>query len=299
MSYHQLTLEQRYQIEALLAIRVDKAEIARQVGCHRSTLYRELKRNGSGGRVFRYKARTAQNRTDQRRKEKGADCRKIVGELRDLVESKLWLSWSPEQISGRLRRELDISVSHETIYQHVIRDYRAGGRLRYALRFGGYKHFRCTATAAQTQEEPLSAAARGPPPEREGTHCSRALGTRPGPVQTARPLSPHHCRPRKPIRPHQVDRALTGLRRTGNRRRTQALPPTQQIHHERQRLRVRTRRRTRGENWTSPSTTAPQEPPGNAAASRTPTASSANTSPGRTSCRLMLCRTFPGGSKQR
>jgi len=59
-----------------------------------------------------------------------------------LVEQKLRLSWSPEQISGRLRLELRVKLSHETIYQHVLRDTREHGFLRYCLRFGGYKHHR-------------------------------------------------------------------------------------------------------------------------------------------------------------
>ena len=53
------------------------------------------------------------------------------------------MSWSPEQISGRLWRERGHSVSHETIYQHVIRDVKQKGTLRYCLRFGGYKQHRC------------------------------------------------------------------------------------------------------------------------------------------------------------
>jgi IS30 family transposase len=81
--------------------------------------------------------------TRDRRIAKGAASRKIQGELQELVEQKLRLSWSPEQISGRLRLELGIRLSHETVYQHVIRDAKKLGFLRYCLRFGGYKHHRC------------------------------------------------------------------------------------------------------------------------------------------------------------
>lgn len=152
MSYHQLTREQRYQIEGLLAIKTPGAEIARRVGVHRSTIYRELARNGHVGKQFRYRAKTAQTRTNHRRIEKGAASRKIRGELRECIETKLNMGWSPEQIAGRLEKEGKPKVSHETIYQHVIRDYRAGGKLRYALRFGGYKQFRCTQRRLRTHK---------------------------------------------------------------------------------------------------------------------------------------------------
>lgn len=45
MSYQQLTLDERYQISALRREDVSPAEIARQLGRHRSTIMRELARN--------------------------------------------------------------------------------------------------------------------------------------------------------------------------------------------------------------------------------------------------------------
>ena len=36
-----------------------------------------------------------------------------------MVEKKLKADWSPEQISGRLRLDGELSISHETIYIHV------------------------------------------------------------------------------------------------------------------------------------------------------------------------------------
>jgi len=103
---------------------------------------RELRRNQDPHASVAYKAKWAQAATRQRRVDKGAQCRKIQGTLQRHIERKLRLSWSPEQISGRLRLERGIRVSHETIYQHVLRDSRQRGFLRYCLRFGGYKHHR-------------------------------------------------------------------------------------------------------------------------------------------------------------
>src|ERR1700748_1251730 len=140
MMHRQLTLEERYHIEVYLDEGRSQAEIARQLGRDPSTISRELRRNRPA-RV-RYTALSAAKQTQQRRIAKGERSQKIRGKLKALVEQKLRLSWSPEQISGRLRLELGIRISHETIYQHVLRDTGRCGYLRYCLRFGGYKHHR-------------------------------------------------------------------------------------------------------------------------------------------------------------
>lgn len=146
-AYHQLTREQRYQLAALLANGYRQSVAAAVLRVAQSTISRELARNGAivDGRIA-YSAKEAQRRTDERRRSKGAASRKIRGELRELVESKLRLGWSPEQICGRLRRERGVRLSHETIYQHVIRDARQQGSLRYSLRHGGYGYRRLRKT---------------------------------------------------------------------------------------------------------------------------------------------------------
>jgi len=149
MRYRQLSLDERYQIQALLRARWSQAEIARELGRNPSTISRELSRNSAPGMTHPYLAARAAKRTRLRRIAKGKAGRKIRGHLKQLVEQKLRLSWSPEQISGRLHLELGINVSHETIYQHVIRDaHEDRGYLRYCLRFGGYKHHRCKKSKA-------------------------------------------------------------------------------------------------------------------------------------------------------
>lgn len=144
--YRQLTREQRYQLAALLANGYRQCVAAAVLRVAPSTISRELKRNRSGDGRSEYSAKEAQRRTEQRRIEKGAATRKIRGELRELVETKLRLGWSPEQICGRLKSERGVRLSHETIYQHVIRDARQCGTLRYALRHGGYGYRRLRKT---------------------------------------------------------------------------------------------------------------------------------------------------------
>lgn len=142
MSYRQLTLEERYQVQVLSALGFTQVAIGVRLGRHPSTVSRELRRNRHPARATPYTASWAQLATRQRRVDKGERCRKIRGPLQSLIERKLQMGWSPEQISGRLLLEKGTRVSHETIYQHVLRDSRKQGRLRYCLRFGGYKHHR-------------------------------------------------------------------------------------------------------------------------------------------------------------
>lgn len=130
MSYRQLAPEQRYQIGASLRIGMKKSEIAKEIGVHRSTITRELRRNGSGRWKYNPSraVRFARERHASKRK------KRIGEETWARVRSLLELQWSPEQISRRLKLEGLPSVSHETIYLYVYRDKREGGGLHIHLR---------------------------------------------------------------------------------------------------------------------------------------------------------------------
>lgn len=127
-TYKQLTREQRYQIKALLETGQTPTVIASVIGVHRSTITRELKRNrGQRG----YRPKQAHQKALKRRK--GKSRARISGAVWSLVAERLQEDWSPEQISGRLRRQ-GILISHEHIYQYVYADKRAGGTLWQHLR---------------------------------------------------------------------------------------------------------------------------------------------------------------------
>ena len=70
--YKQLTVEQRYQIEALFQVGLNQTLIAAQLGFHRSTISRELKRSipkrGRGSGL--YCALNAERKTRERHKRK-------------------------------------------------------------------------------------------------------------------------------------------------------------------------------------------------------------------------------------
>jgi len=130
MKYRQITSEERYILATLRRQGFNQAEIARELGRHRSTASRELKRNSArfDGCYRPSKAieRTAGRRSRSRRNQRftRSDLGRVENQLREL--------WSPEQICGRLRGSL--SISHETIYRHVWRDRILGGSLHTYLR---------------------------------------------------------------------------------------------------------------------------------------------------------------------
>jgi len=132
MKYHQLNGEERSALAALRVQGASLGEIARYLGRHRSTLWRELGRNRSrhdGG----YRVHQAQERTRARRRR--SRCNQHFGRAElARVEALLREEWSPEQVSGYLRRHGEFLISHETIYRHVWQDRKKGGTLHLHLR---------------------------------------------------------------------------------------------------------------------------------------------------------------------
>lgn len=127
--YQQLAPEQRYQIYALQKANHSQSEMASIIGCHKSTISRELTRN-SGQRGYRPK----QAQELARSRKPLAHRPRIPTATWASVESLLREQWSPEQISGRLTLERHRGVSHERIYQYIYADKRAGGTLHLSLR---------------------------------------------------------------------------------------------------------------------------------------------------------------------
>ena len=136
--YTQLTQDQRYQIYAMERAGFLQVEIAEEVGVHKSTVSRELRRN-RGLRGYRPKQahQLAVSRRD-----------KSISRIKEShwseVDRLLKQYWSPEQISRRLYEEQGYRISHEWIYQHVYQDKRCGGEL--------YRYLRCQKQRAYSAE---------------------------------------------------------------------------------------------------------------------------------------------------
>jgi IS30 family transposase len=135
MTYHQITPDERYTLAALRAQqqpRLSNAEVARRMGRHPSTISREVRRNAArldGA----YRALKAQERTNGRRSRSRRGSKRPAKDWMR-VDQLLYEGYSPDQISGRLKRDGTMRISHESIYQYVLADKRAGGHLYLCLR---------------------------------------------------------------------------------------------------------------------------------------------------------------------
>ena len=129
MKYKHLTLEQRYQIYAYKRSGWTQTMIAFELGVHKSTIARELKRNLS---LRGYRPRKAEELAQERRH--GKVQTRIAPETWQAIEAALHQQWSPNQISGRRAREGKPTASPEWIYQHIYRDKDHGGTLHENLR---------------------------------------------------------------------------------------------------------------------------------------------------------------------
>ncbi|WP_299212273.1 IS30 family transposase [uncultured Tateyamaria sp.] len=128
MAHTELDLRERRAIEDMLNAKVPVSKIAAEISRHRSTVYREIKRNGFEDEELPelngYYGIVAQREASKRR----ARRRKLVRleGLRALVVTQLKIGWTPEQIAGRLGfDDQPVRVSHETIYAYV---YSAEGQ---------------------------------------------------------------------------------------------------------------------------------------------------------------------------
>lgn len=131
MSYNHLTQEERYLIHAHKTTGKSIPEISIILGRNKTSIYREISRN-TGGRGYRPKQ--AHEMASERLNSKPKAI-KMTSTLVTKIDDKIKLDWSPEQISGRLLKDDNISISHETIYQHILKDKQDGGDL--------YTHLRC------------------------------------------------------------------------------------------------------------------------------------------------------------
>lgn len=99
--YKHLTLDQRYIIESGLKKGLLKKEIAELVGVSPSTITREIKRNANkSGRYTQMHAQMLANEDKERVKRN----KKIGKGVWKKVIEKLREDWSPQQISGWLKR---------------------------------------------------------------------------------------------------------------------------------------------------------------------------------------------------
>ena len=135
--HKQLTFQQRYYIFVAKERKKSISQIAKEINVHKSTVYRELKRNKFKGYFYYFK--TAQNLAKNRQEKALKKASVLTAKMKENILEKLEKNWSPEQISGRLKNE-KIFVSYQTIYRFIYKDKKKGGKLFKKLRHKGKRY---------------------------------------------------------------------------------------------------------------------------------------------------------------
>jgi IS30 family transposase len=182
-----LSMAEREEISRGVAAGEPCRQIAARLGRAPSTVSRELARNG-GRHRYRAQAAAAFGRAQRPKPAKLV----LEPRLRAVVEAKLAVRWSPEQIAGWLRlaypQDPVMRVSHETIYLSLFVQSRGALRreLQRCLRTGRAMRYprgkRLPQGRGQLRDTlPISQR----PPEAADRGGARPLGRRPGAWQAA------------------------------------------------------------------------------------------------------------------
>lgn len=154
-----LSLEEREEISRGIVTGLSMRVIASQLDRSPSTISREINRNGG---VKHYRAAQAeQNALDRALRPKV--CKLVLNRpLSRVVESKLKMNWSPQQIAGWLKRANPDNeqkrVSHETIYRSLF--IQARGALKKELQ----EHLRSKRSIRRSKKSSLKGIGLGAMP---------------------------------------------------------------------------------------------------------------------------------------
>ena len=133
MTYRQLTQEERYMIGQLRRQGCRPGEIAQLMGRSRSTIWREVERNRCQKNDGAYRPSHAQQRAMGRRRRSRRGSHYSAEQWLQIEALLQMEQWSPEQIANVLTHG-GLSISYQTIYRHIRRDWKRGGQLYRQLR---------------------------------------------------------------------------------------------------------------------------------------------------------------------
>ncbi|OQX58111.1 MAG: hypothetical protein B5M52_06010 [Helicobacteraceae bacterium 4484_230] len=137
MSYHHLTIHERYQINAYKRAGFKNCEIAKEINVHPSTIGRELKRN-SGKLLGIYFPNGADKYAKERSRTQAGNANRILDKnVKDLIIKYIEMDYSPEQTSAVLKIRHNITYSLVSIYKFIDQDRANKGDLYTHLRQHG------------------------------------------------------------------------------------------------------------------------------------------------------------------
>ena len=121
--YTHLSMRERCLIAIFLDMDAKIVAIATRSGRHRSTIYREIKRNKQGSR---YMPGIAHQLAGQRHPCPPSKLQ-LNSALNQYVLKGLKKGWSPEQISGRMKADkMNFFICHESIYRYIYKNKNLG-----------------------------------------------------------------------------------------------------------------------------------------------------------------------------
>ena len=126
MKYTHFSIQEREQLQYLWWQRKSIRSIAKSINRSPASVSRELRRNFPSEYQV-YTPRLANQRALQKRKSRGRQDRLKNQTIRDYVTKELKKRTSPEQIAGRIKEDLDQSISHEAIYQFIYAQIHRNG----------------------------------------------------------------------------------------------------------------------------------------------------------------------------
>ena len=187
MSYHHFNTAARYKLNIYLDEGYSFAVIAKKLHCSRSSIWREVSRNSltpqelANGHVYKrrgdidapnnrfyYDAEAANYKATRRRANANHTHRKLPKNtrIRNYIIKRLRQRWSPEQISGVLKKRgilvngirHDFSISPQTIYDFIYTERK--DLKQYLRRKKKYKHCHTSYLRKQLREQARSIDAR-------------------------------------------------------------------------------------------------------------------------------------------
>lgn len=138
MPYHHLTRQERSVIHRMRINGFAVPEMAKALGRHRSTIYREFGRNAAGPNSYVGATAHTMYRKRLRRARSHKRFRQDYGSVMAHVRTRLKRRWSPEQVANKIVLEFPknprMRLCTMTIYRYIRADKAKGGQLHTHLR---------------------------------------------------------------------------------------------------------------------------------------------------------------------